>query len=99
MIACIALGIIVDDAVRMSIALGRDADGAHHAAADVGPVLVGGCLAMAGSFIACLAGRFAYTRHFGVLLAAAFLIALAVNATVTPALFALVRPRLRPVEA
>jgi predicted RND superfamily exporter protein len=97
MIACIALGMIVDDAVRMSIALGREGAAGPDASASVGPVLVGGCLAMAGSFIACLAGQFAYTRHFGVLLAAAFLVALVVNITVTPALFTIMcTPRRAP---
>jgi predicted RND superfamily exporter protein len=58
-----------------------------------GPVLVGTSLAMAGSFLACLAGSFAYTRHFGILLAAAFIIALVVNLCATPALVALCSPR------
>jgi predicted RND superfamily exporter protein len=85
MIACIALGIIIDDAARTLMAIGRRGD-AVAAIAAVGPVLLGACLAMAGSFLACLAGRFEYTRHFGILLAAAFLIGLVVNLTLTPAL-------------
>jgi len=93
MIACVGLGMIVDDTVRMFLALRAEERGQQEAAASIGPVLVGGCLAMAGSFIACLAGQFAYTRHFGVLLAAAFLIALLVNMTLTPALLALLAPR------
>ncbi len=88
MIACIALGVVTDDAVRMLDALGRDRDAAS-AMTRHGPVLVGTSLAMAGSFLACLAGAFAYTRHFGILLAAAFIIALMVNLCATPALVAL----------
>jgi predicted RND superfamily exporter protein len=93
MIACVGLGMIVDDTVRMFLALCAEERGHQKAASYIGPVLVGGCLAMAGSFIACLAGQFAYTRHFGVLLAAAFLIALLVNMTLTPALLSLLAPR------
>jgi predicted RND superfamily exporter protein len=87
MIACIALGVVLDDAARMLVALGRERD-AVSAMTRHGPVLVGTSLAMAGSFLACLAGAFAYTRHFGILLAAAFLIALVVNLCATPALAA-----------
>ena len=94
MIACIALGVVLDDAARMLVALGREGK-ADAVVARHGPVLVGTSLAMAGSFLACLAGAFAYTRHFGILLAAAFIVALAVNLVVTPALTALCAPRPR----
>jgi predicted RND superfamily exporter protein len=92
MIACIALGVVLDDAARMLVALGHERD-ATSAITRHGPVLVGTSLAMAGSFLACLAGAFAYTRHFGILLAAAFIIALVVNLCATPALFALCSQR------
>lgn len=98
MIACIALGIIMDDSIHLTCAVARqsddgsgDAGGAATIA--VGPVLFGATLAMSASFLACLFGQFAYTRHFGALLATVFLIGLVVNLTLAPALLAGFRKR------
>ena len=88
MIACIALGIIMDETVHMAFALDRCRLGGT---VPVPPVLLCACLAMSGSFIACMLGQFSYTRHFGILLAATFLIALAGNLTLAPALAGLWR--------
>ena len=98
MIACIALGIIMDDSIHLTCAVARqcdngsgDAGGAATIA--VGPVLFGATLAMSASFLACLFGQFAYTRHFGALLATVFLIGLVINLTLAPALLAGFRRR------
>jgi predicted RND superfamily exporter protein len=48
---------------------------------------------MSASFLACLFGQFAYTRHFGALLATVFIIGLVVNLTLAPALLAGFRRR------
>ncbi len=96
MIACIALGIIMDDAIHLTFAVARhDEPGSASGAATIaiGPVLLGATLAMSASFLACLFGQFAYTRHFGALLATVFIIALVVNLTLTPALLAGFRRR------
>lgn len=85
MIACVALGIIMDDAIHMAYALHRHGDAADAARA-VGPVLVAACVALSLAFSACALGDFAYTRRFGILLAAAFIAGLIVNLTLAPAL-------------
>lgn len=92
MIACVALGIIMDDSIHMSAAMSR-ADSETAAAGAVGPVLLGACLALSGAFLACLLGGFSYTRHFGALLAVAFILGLVVNLTLAPALVATCRRR------
>ncbi len=83
MIACVALGIIMDDAIHMAYALHRYDDPAD-AARDIGPVLTAACLALSVAFSACALGGFSYTRRFGVLLAAAFVVGLIVNLTLAP---------------
>jgi len=94
MIACIALGIIMDDSIHLTCAVARQAnEGSEAATIAVGPVLFGATLAMSASFLACLFGQFAYTRHFGALLATVFLIGLVVNLTLAPALLAGFRRR------
>jgi predicted RND superfamily exporter protein len=96
MIACIALGIIMDDSIHLTCAVARqtgDDDAGGAATIAVGPVLFGATLAMSASFLACLFGQFAYTRHFGALLATVFLIGLVVNLTLAPALLAGFRRR------
>ncbi|HEX3132255.1 MAG TPA: MMPL family transporter [Planctomycetota bacterium] len=96
MIACIALGIIMDDSIHLTCAVARqtcDGDLGGAATIAVGPVLFGATLAMSASFLACLFGQFAYTRHFGALLATVFLIGLVVNLTLAPALLAGFRRR------
>ncbi len=93
MIACVALGIIMDDSIHMSAAMNRT-DTEATAAGAVGPVLLGACLALSGAFLACLLGGFSYTRHFGALLALAFVIGLVVNLTLAPALVATCRRRI-----
>lgn len=96
MIACIALGIIMDDSIHLTCAVARqrgDGDAGGAATIAVGPVLFGATLAMSASFLACLFGQFAYTRHFGALLATVFLIGLVVNLTLAPALLAGFRRR------
>jgi predicted RND superfamily exporter protein len=93
MIACIALGIIMDDSIHLTFAVARSRGVAGDAAVEVGPVLLGATLAMSASFLACLFGGFAYTRHFGALLATVFLIGLAINLTLAPALVACLRRR------
>lgn len=100
MIACIALGIIMDDSIHLTCAVARQAsvagdggDAGGAATIAVGPVLFGATLAMSASFLACLFGQFAYTRHFGALLATVFLIGLVVNLTLAPALLAGFRRR------
>jgi len=100
MIACIALGIIMDDSVHMAFALGgrRQHGTAPATGVAIGPVLLCACLAMAGSFLACMFGAFSYTRHFGILLALAFIIGLVVNLTVAPAVFALLGGRATPAK-
>jgi len=85
MIACVALGIIMDDAIHMTYALHRHADAAE-AARDIGPVLTAACLALSLAFSACAFGGFSYTRRFGVLLATAFIVGLIVNLTLAPAI-------------
>lgn len=92
MIACVALGIIMDDSIHMSAAMNR-CDSEASAAGAVGPVLLGACLALSGAFLACLLGGFSYTRHFGALLALAFVIGLVVNLTLAPALVAVCQRR------
>lgn len=94
MIACVALGIIMDDSIHMSAAMNR-CDTEATAAGAVGPVLLGACLALSGAFLACLLGGFSYTRHFGALLALAFVMGLVVNLTLAPALVATCRRRMR----
>ena len=84
MIACVALGIIMDDAIHMAYALHRHGDPAE-AARDIGPVLTAACLALSVAFSACALGGFSYTRRFGALLAAAFIVGLIVNLTLAPA--------------
>jgi uncharacterized protein len=96
MIACIALGIIMDDSIHLTCAVARQSGGGAAGSAAtiaVGPVLFGATLAMSASFLACLFGQFAYTRHFGALLATVFLIGLVVNLTLAPALLAGFRRR------
>jgi uncharacterized protein len=96
MIACIALGIIMDDSIHLTCAVARqtgDGDVGGAATIAVGPVLFGATLAMSASFLACLFGQFAYTRHFGALLATVFIIGLVVNLTLAPALLAGFRRR------
>ena len=96
MIACIALGIIMDDSIHLTCAVARqsgDGDLGGAATIAVGPVLFGATLAMSASFLACLCGQFAYTRHFGALLATVFVIGLVVNLTLAPALLAGFRRR------
>ena len=96
MIACIALGIIMDDSIHLTCAVARQAHGDETGGAAtiaVGPVLFGATLAMSASFLACLVGQFAYTRHFGALLATVFIIGLVVNLTLAPALLAGFRRR------
>lgn len=96
MIACIALGIIMDDSIHLTCAVARqggDGDAGGAATIAVGPVLFGATLAMSASFLACLFGQFAYTRHFGALLATVFIIGLVVNLTLAPALLAGFRRR------
>ena len=96
MIACIALGIIMDDSIHLTCAVARqtgEGDAGGAATIAVGPVLFGATLAMSASFLACLFGQFAYTRHFGALLATVFLIGLVVNLTLAPALLAGFRRR------
>lgn len=85
MIACVALGIIMDDAIHMAYALHRHEDPAD-AARDTGPVLTAACLALSVAFSACALGGFTYTRRFGILLAAAFVVGLIVNLTLAPAI-------------
>jgi predicted RND superfamily exporter protein len=85
MIACVALGIIMDDAIHMAYALHRYDDPAE-AARNIGPVLTAACLALSVAFSACAFGGFSYTRRFGVLLAAAFIVGLIVNLTLAPAI-------------
>ncbi len=85
MIACVALGIIMDDAIHMAYALHRHGDAASAARA-IGPVLTAACLALASAFATCALGGFAYTRRFGILLAIAFLTGLVVNLLLAPAL-------------
>lgn len=92
MIACVALGIIMDDSIHMSAAMNRS-DTEATAAGAVGPVLLVACLALSGAFLACLLGGFSYTRHFGALLALAFVMGLVVNLTLAPALVATCRRR------
>ncbi|MBA3697562.1 MAG: MMPL family transporter [Planctomycetes bacterium] len=92
MIACIALGIIMDDSIHMSAAFSRTTN-EEAAAGLVGPVLFNTCLALAGAFLACLFGGFSYTRHFGALLGLAFVLGLVVNLTLAPALVAVFRRR------
>jgi predicted RND superfamily exporter protein len=85
MIACVALGIIMDDAIHMAYALHRE--GASEVAmARVGPVLIAACLALCGAFSLCALGDFAATRRFGMLLSAGFIAGLIVNLVLAPAL-------------
>jgi predicted RND superfamily exporter protein len=84
MIACVALGIAVDDTVHIVAASSRlDAELARRA---VAPVLVATSASLGLAFLACLAGSFAHTRRFGALLAVAFALALLVNLLGLPAL-------------
>lgn len=85
MIACIALGMIMNDAVHLTYALDRHPD-AGAALRACGPALTASAIALGIAFAACAAGGFAYTRRFGILLALAFAIGLAVNLLVAPAL-------------
>ena len=85
MIACVALGIIMDDAIHMTYAVHRSADVAS-ATRRVGPPLVAACVALAGAFSLCLLGEFTYTRSFGAMLALAFVVGLMVNLVLAPAL-------------
>lgn len=85
MIACIALGMIMNDAVHITCAAARTGDPAE-AMRRTGPALTAASLALAVAFAACAAGGFAYTRRFGILLGLAFVIGLAVNLLVAPAL-------------
>lgn len=91
MIACVALGIIMDDAIHMTYALHRASDPAA-AAREIGPVLTAASLALAGAFSACALGGFSYTRRFGALLALAFIVGLVVNLCLAPALLRTTRP-------
>ena len=92
MIACVALGIIMDDAIHMTYAVHRH-DEAADAVRDIGPVLTAACLALSVAFSACALGGFSYTRRFGVLLAAAFVVGLIVNLTLAPAILRKVEKR------
>ena len=85
MIACVALGIIMDDAIHMTYALHREADTAA-AMRTIGPVLTAAAIALAAAFSVCALGGFSYTRRFGELLAIAFLSGLVVNLLLAPAL-------------
>jgi predicted RND superfamily exporter protein len=90
MIACIALGIIMNDTVHLVHALhhqGRDA-----AYRDVGPAVALAGIVLALSFSACDLGGFSYTRRFGVLLALAFVSGLLVNLLLAPALARILSP-------
>jgi hypothetical protein len=96
MIACVALGIVVDDTIHLLAALdhaGGPAGGpvagsgileALHA---VSPVLVATSLTLMLAFLASMTGEFAHTRHFGLLLALAFGLALIANLVLVPAIF------------
>lgn len=84
MIACVALGIVVDDTVHV-VAASRRTD-ARLARRAVAPVLVATSASLGVAFLACLAGSFAHTRRFGTLVAVAFAVALAVNLAGLPAL-------------
>jgi len=86
----------MDDSIHLTCAVARqtgEGDAGGAATIAVGPVLFGATLAMSASFLACLFGQFAYTRHFGALLATVFLIGLVVNLTLAPALLAGFRRR------
>jgi uncharacterized protein len=85
MIACIALGMIMNDAVHLTYALDRHPDPAD-ALRSSGPALAASAAALGVAFAACAMGGFAYTRRFGILLALAFAIGLVVNLLVAPAL-------------
>lgn len=84
MIACVALGIVVDDTVHI-VAASRHPQPERSQRA-VAPVLVATSASLGLAFLACLAGSFAHTRRFGALLALAFAVALVVNLTGLPAL-------------
>jgi hypothetical protein len=84
MIACVALGIVVDDTVHI-VAASRHPDAALARRA-VAPVLVATSVSLGVAFLACLAGSFAHTRRFGTLVAVAFAVALVVNLAALPAL-------------
>jgi len=84
MIACIALGLVMNDTVHLVDAL-------HHYGLSAGYRRVGPSVMLAGivlalAFSACDMGTFAYTKRFGVLLACAFASGVAVNCLLAPAL-------------
>ncbi|MBA3710550.1 MAG: MMPL family transporter, partial [Planctomycetes bacterium] len=85
MIACIALGVIVDDVIYMLHAI-RAHGSVAAGAAEAGPVISAAATVLAASFLCCLVGGFAHTRHFGVMLAAAFAVGLAIVTMLIPAL-------------
>ncbi len=92
MIACIALGVVLDDAARMLVALGREQD-ATSAVRRQGPVLVGApAWRWPGRSSRAWQGPSPTLGTSGILLAAAFIIALVVNLCATPALFACFSP-------
>jgi predicted RND superfamily exporter protein len=84
MIACVALGIVVDDTVHI-VAASRHPQ-AERARRAVAPILVATSASLGVAFLAFLAGGFAHTRRFGALVALVFAVALAVNLVGLPAL-------------
>ncbi len=90
MIACIALGMIMNDTIHL-------VDGFHLLGTDsayrrVGPAVALAGIALAVAFSGCELGSFGHTRRFGMLLMLAFLTGLLVNLILAPALMRILRP-------